>query len=515
MFSDSPELFPDFEWGEVHVLAADSHEWRNELLQTLTSAAPVCALGSGKTIDNLSATQQPQPRMHGLKLVELKHQKRPQLQAFLQALSAVTRHAPILYVELDSLAPTLFSELMFQQQGLLSLRNWAREQQKLVIIVAQGELSEYPLSQWIVGASSMANSLSLIFRGEHFWHWDIEHWYTERDVLMRNLIIDDSDPDRPRLTQHQAIARDYIEPLVQADAVWYTHKSILPSDGVPAKWQPLHHLEDWQNEVPENSPGSILLGIKASDSVIALAHIVHEMRVFFGESIRIFIREIAKPVRHEDENLLLRAGATMIIPYELKLGRILVLIDNTAGWRFTRPILPNLERILADYERERLQGYLPPQSFMKEVLKNTKYAGAHGIHCALIRGVPMDGLDLVQITAQCQNRREGDVMTIADGALYIYLFACRESDVDSVLKFLLGLPSASLFEREVRYCSPHVIVQALDTLAQRLEQYPERDHTEAIAARRQQTVVPETSRKRASPVGSAPPPPKPASWRRP
>lgn len=514
IFHDSPALIPEFSWGEVHMLATDSAAWRNAILINLNAAAPVCVIGSGATIDDIQEQQQVLPRSHALNLVEIKHRAKPKLSAFLHALEAATSAYPLVYIELNSLQPTLFSELMFQQRGLLELRSWAQEKRKLIVMVAQGDVNQSPLSQWVVAASSMANSLSLLYRAEHYWHWDIEHWYTDQDVVMRNLLVDEFDSGLPKLSLHQLNEQKYIDTLVQSDEVWYSPYAILPTETAPGQWQALKRLEDWQQEVPENSPGSILLGITVKDSIIELAQRVHSMRMFFGPNIRIFIREIAKPIRHEDENLLLHAGATMIIPFELKLGRIMVLIDNTAGWRFTRPILPTLSRILGDYERQRLQGYLAPQQFVKEVMKTSNYAGINGIHSALIRGEPMDGLDLIQIAAQFQSRREGDVVTIADGAIYIYLFACRESDVSGVLKFLIGLPSDSIFSRETRYCSTQLIQQALNELTQQIAHEPERDDSQAILEKSFSKHEGATETKAStSQVFRGPVRPKPAKWR--
>lgn len=485
MFSNSKPLIPDFEFGEIHVVAVESMAWRKDFLSLFFKTTPTCVITDTSFSESFIQQVEEMERTRPVKLVELKHKKKPNFQRFVDSLKRVSKHYPLIYIEIDGEKSSSFAELMMIQQGLLELRAWARKHHKVIVCLMVGSMTEYPLTKWVVTAGSMASSLSLLYRGEHCWHWTIEHWYDDADVITRNLIIDESTTDKPRLELQDVQQSNFIAPFSQQDQVWFSHHAIRTNETYPTNWVALNHLDDWEKELPEVTPGCILIALKPGSSLISMAHIVYEMRAYFGRETRIFVREIKKSLRHEDENLLLRAGATMVIPFELSLSRIFTFIDNTVGWHYSRPLAKSLEKVLIAHEKSRAQGYLPPSRFVKETGSSIDYAQVAGVHCALIKAQPVDGLDLVQIAAQFNNRRDGDVLTIVNDLMYIFLYACRESDIEFALKLLMGLPTSTLFEAEARFTSPFMIKQELQVLTTQLEMIQEVDNTQALLERRQ------------------------------
>ena len=75
----------------------------------------------------------------------------------------------------------------------------------------------------------------------------------------------------------------------------------------------------------------------------------------------------------------------------------------------------------------------------------------------LIQLKPLEGISLEQTLGLCRLRREGDLLTIANDMVYLFLYACGIDDVDTALHNSLELPVNDIFSGRQVYHQPNTI----------------------------------------------------------
>jgi len=104
------------------------------------------------------------------------------------------------------------------------------------------------------------------------------------------------------------------------------------------------------------------------------------------------------------------------------------------------------------------------------------------VQSALLRLPLAYGLLPLDALRYCRIKRAGDLVTADDRSVFLFLYACRETDLDKTLERLFSLPLGELFSTEDRFLSPHTIRQAIDDLDIRHQQQAFPDLSAELAA---------------------------------
>ena len=172
----------------------------------------------------------------------------------------------------------------------------------------------------------------------------------------------------------------------------------------------------------------------------ALARTLHEIRQARGVELKLVVREMAPCLRYRDEQLLLAGGATLIVPHGSHLSRFLTLLESIQGQVWQRNGSDDFEALLERLRPLPLSGLLGAAGFAEAVRQMWSGRDRGEISHQLLRLAPREGLDLAAAAGQMRLRRHGDIACIADGNLYLFLFACRAEAVEPALDnvFLLA-----------------------------------------------------------------------------
>ena len=113
-----------------------------------------------------------------------------------------------------------------------------------------------------------------------------------------------------------------------------------------------------------------------------------------------------------------------------------------------------------------LKGYMRPEPFSQAVLSlmgNTLLPeDGKGVMVALR---PATGLRAEQAMTLCHLRRFGDVMTVVQGRLVLFLSTCRINDLDTALKFIFRLPVDEAFSNRVVWHQDVDIISEIKRMA--------------------------------------------------
>ena len=172
-------------------------------------------------------------------------------------------------------------------------------------------------------------------------------------------------------------------------------------------------------------------------------------------------------LRYSDERLLLACGANLIVPHVAPLSRFLTMLEGIQGQRFSRHVPADIDALLAGLRPLQLKGYMRPEPFSQAVLSlmgNTLLPeDGKGVMVALR---PATGLRAEQAMTLCHLRRFGDVMTVVQGRLVLFLSTCRINDLDTALKFIFRLPVDEAFSNRVVWHQDVDIISEIKRMAQ-------------------------------------------------
>jgi len=256
------------------------------------------------------------------------------------------------------------------------------------------------------------------------------------------------------------------EVAADEDAVIITRAALPAEQPPPAAWHVAESLEALRTAAAAATAATLVLHYDPATSLDALARIVFGLRQSRGSRIKIVVREINVRMRYSQEQLIMRLGANLVVAAEVVFSRFLGLVDMVQGQVFSRPLAADYEAAVMAVAEVPERGYLTPRVFAETVAAIMRRARVLNIQSALIRLPLVRGLSPADALRYCSVRRSGDLCTADADSVYVFLFACRESDIGFTLDRLFRLPVSELFEGEERCLSPETIRHALETLAE-------------------------------------------------
>lgn len=252
------------------------------------------------------------------------------------------------------------------------------------------------------------------------------------------------------LTQDEIAGSDDHEYLVQREVL----------QGAPAlseHW----HVHDSPREVVAQAvnaqASTVVLGVGQADDIEATARWMHGLRTQRGNAIKLVVRELSPCLRYRDERLLWACGVTLVAGASLTLPQFLSRLEGIQGQRFTRQVGPDFDAIVDSLKPVTSGGVVSPTSFLERVERWLDSASSEAVGSLMVVLQPSGGLSADQALEQCRLHRQGDMATVMEGRLHLFLFGCRAIDLDAALKRLFGLPAAALFESREYFDTPESV----------------------------------------------------------
>ena len=195
---------------------------------------------------------------------------------------------------------------------------------------------------------------------------------------------------------------------------------------------------------------TVIFSLSQNSQVEQLARYIHTLRRQRGSALKIIVRETTPSLRATDERLLLSCGANLVISANAPLSRSLTLIESVQTQQFNRHVPEDLTTLLANTEPLKLKGYQKWDVFcdsVQKVINNTLLpTDSKGVMVALR---PAPGLRVEQALTLCRPHRMGDIVTIADQRLVLFLPFCRVNDLDKALNHIFPLPTGDIFSNRM------------------------------------------------------------------
>ncbi len=299
------------------------------------------------------------------------------------------------------------------------------------------------------------------------WDYRINWWANGDGMLADRALRLDLNQDQFRLLEGEQNT-----PLTLNDETLYlAEKSVL--EGAPplsSQWTLFDDNAELYHRAQQASTATVIFSLQRNDQIPTLAEQIHALRRTRGSGLKIVVREMRASLRYSDERLLLACGVNSIVPLNATMSRFLTMLEGIQGQSYNRHVPADLSALMKSMQPLQARGYQSLPEFCQSVtlLVNNTLLPENG-KGLLVALRPVPELKPEQALTLCKPRRYGDLVTLLDDRLYLFLSSCRFSDLNTALKFIFQLPHDEIFTNRLVW---HEDLQILSEVRQLTSQVP-------------------------------------------
>ena len=350
---------------------------------------------------------------------------------------------------------------------LKKLQKWLSGKQISLLIITSGS-----------GINNIRNHLQTFYRHleglshldwqQDSWNYRISWWASGDNMLAdRALRLSATDHGFTLISQEEQT-----DPLTLNDEhLFFAEQSVL--EGAPplsSQWRLLSDNEAVFERASQANAATVVFTLQHSDHIPGLAAQIHSLRRTRGSGLKIVVREMQTALRYSDERLLLACGVNAIVPFTAPMSRFLTTLEGIQGQTYNRHVPADLNILLKSMQPLQERGFLKLEPFCESVtllVNNTLLPeNGKGLLVAL-RTVPE--LKPEQALTLCKPRRYGDLVTLADDRIWLFLSSCRFNDLDTALKFIFRLPHDEIFTNRLVWQEDLQILSEVRQMAQKVK----------------------------------------------
>lgn len=472
--------------GRIYCVASEHPERLRQLAaETLLCNQSVGLVSDQEARDYLEHKALAKWRQRGIPSLRLSLRNRPASRRRTERLLAELDHFRFNRLDLLVLDPSEgilnLHDAQQTREHLLAYRDWA-ERHECTLLLIYPELLAQPacLQQLLAHADHFAGIARISF-GQGELLWSSQHWFShagiqgQQDFVLRdqgNQLIAQQTV-RTEIPANSAVALD-------EDIVYATMDSVEDAPELPRRWRTFTSLQDLLHATEAAMGATVVLDYGMQSDFDETARLIQQLRLRNGNALKLVVREHSAVMRHYHEQLLIQLGCNLVIPSSVGFTRFIGLLDSLSGQTFNRPVPHDYDMVVKSVAPSIKSGYLPLAEFTdaaRQSLDDTQHAD---IDCAMLQLSVLPGVTPLDALREFRLKRAGDICSAGNDHLYLFLFACRETDIPVALKHVLSLPVNELFIDQVR----HIEREAIHAQLQRLQQIAARedipDHTREL-----------------------------------
>ncbi len=230
----------------------------------------------------------------------------------------------------------------------------------------------------------------------------------------------------------------------------------------------------------QNPSTTVLMYALSSTSLKTLAQQIYQLRQMAGKNLKVIVLEVDLNLRLTEQSILRCLGANLILPNKIHINTLINIISSTANLVYAGDLTADFNDIYDQESMPTRLGYLPPNAFTTEIALLGSSCVKYGISSALIILEIPSGIAPMDTIKYAQFNRYGDIFTILDNAIYVYLYGCRDEDIDATLTYVLGAEPLLIFRSLTRYVKADAIQLQTIRFAEYIERNPIVDYQDNI-----------------------------------
>jgi len=323
---------------------------------------------------------------------------------------------------------------------------WVKHHHCTLLVLSPGNNSDAHTSRLLSEYGSLAGLASLRYQADSLL-FDINFWSNEKGVSARQQLLIKQNSDGWILSQEELAN---VQPRTDEKEILSNIALLEGAPPLSEHWAVFDTNDAVFNAARTAQAATVIFVMGQNSQIEQLARYTHTLRRQRGSALKIVVRENGPSLRATDERLLLNCGANLVISNSAPLSRCLTLLESVQNQQFSRHVPEDLNTLFSNTEPLKLRGYQKWDVFceaVQKIVNNTLLpADGKGVMVALR---PAPGLRVEQALTLCRPHRMGDIMTIADSRLVIFLSFCRVNDLDTALNHIFPLPTGDIFSNRM------------------------------------------------------------------
>lgn len=323
---------------------------------------------------------------------------------------------------------------------------WVKYHNCTLLILNPGKNSDAQTSRLLSEYGALAGLASLRYQGDSQL-FDIAFWANEKGVSSHQQLLIKQNINGWELAQEDLVN---VQPRTDEKEVLSNISFLEGAPPLSEHWAVFDTNDAVFNAARTAQAATVIFVLGQNSQIDQLARYIHTLRRQRGTTLKIVVRESVPSLRATDERLLLSCGANLVISHGAPLSRCLTLLESIQNQQFSRYVPEDLTTLFDNTAPLKLKGYQKWDAFceaVQTIINNPLLpADGKGVMVALR---PAPGLRVEQALTLCRPHRLGDIVTIADSRLVIFLSFCRVNDLDTALNHIFPLPTGDIFSNRV------------------------------------------------------------------
>jgi cellulose biosynthesis protein BcsE len=216
------------------------------------------------------------------------------------------------------------------------------------------------------------------------------------------------------------------------------------SSSIPDGWTVLPSLSDLRQACNRAIAATVVLPFERLDQLPELALLVNRLRLNHPNQLRIVIREIGGAMRRNGELVVRRLGANAVVARNQSFATLQAVVASIRDEVFPDKPAVDPAHLLRRLAPDPIKGYLPTVAFANAVSQMIERTNDTPLEHSLVQMPLLPNVRPSFVLSQCNLRRNGDVMTVDDKGIFLFLFACPADDAMEALGSLFTIPPSEM-----------------------------------------------------------------------
>ena len=327
--------------------------------------------------------------------------------------------------------------------------------------------SEYQiLNRWLMGHPGLFFGISAIHNTDSTQYiYQINYWISQGEVTANHEyeITPQSDQTFSTLAIPTRNQHNLQVDINDQYAIHIVETAIDPTQKASASMTSYTTNQALFDNMTQAHTCIIVLSIYQHQEVHDIAMGIYQLRRKFGLKFKLVLREMKQCIRYSDEAFLSKIGVNLILAPKISFSRMMNMLE-TLQRQETTAVAPNSIDELMYLESTSLysyKGYMDTEEFIYKCNRLIERHEQTKIQYALIKLDLLPGIEMDSCLSMCNIKRDGDIITTCNNAIYLLLSSVRENDIQPALSHIFKLPIADMFRSNTTYTTPHRIKSQL------------------------------------------------------
>ena len=334
-----------------------------------------------------------------------------------------------------------------------TIRSWCAKNNNVVVLLVKENLGGALGLTKLMACNIKLSGIGEMTERNKRLLWRVAYWHSGYGVASyQQFFVAQDDQQVMRVVDHLfRHAESVVPPPLNATRLVVLRDVVADASQFPSGWIVVDDLNEAVQKARESLASGVLLSFRHSqDTAIVKASIEH-LRENLGPAVKIIVREMGQQIRYRDERLIMRVGASGILPKELSFSRCLPLLDAFFFDPSTHHETDAIEVQTPTFQNRTPVGYVTADEFVDTIKIILAESRKLKVQHALVKLQVIAGISALDALRVCIIKRDHDAITAETDCLWLFLYGCRENDVSLALTRIFRLPVGDIFSGDQRF----------------------------------------------------------------